>query len=86
MSTKKPVNTNPDLIALVEKLILMREKRYLTKGYAKRVADKIGVSTNAVYQTMSRNNYKIEIIEALINEADNGKTKELLLKADEILS
>ena len=86
MSKKKVVNANQDLIDLVEKLILMREKRFLTKGYAQRVADKVGVSKNAVYQTMARNNYKIEIIEALIDEAQNGKTKELLRKADDILS
>ena len=65
----------------------MRDKGLLPKGYAKIVAEKVGgkCTPNKVYHVFTGNNSDLEIMEYLIELAENSKLEALAKRAKKVL-
>ena len=74
---------------VVEKLKLrvqeIKELNLLPKKYAATIAEKLGIPKNKVYRTMSGQNGDLDIIECLIDMAENSRERELLKRADKVI-
>ena len=74
---------------VVEKLKLrikeIKQLNLLPKNYAATIAEKLGIPKNKVYRTMSGQNGDLDIMECIIEMAENNREIELLKRADKVL-
>ena len=67
-------------------IIEIRDAKLLPKNYAAIIADQLGLSNkNQVYRTISGQNSDLDIMEAIIELAENSREKRLLERARKVL-
>ena len=76
---KKTTETVQKLKDRVQEL---KELNLLPKNYAATIADKLGIPKNKVYRTMSGQNGDLDIIQCLLEMAENNREKELLERSE----
>lgn len=67
------------------KLIQIKERNLLPKGYGKTIAEEFDITRNDVYQYLNGRRFNIEIAERLFELAYNNREKQLLEKMNKFL-
>ncbi|GEM_PF-4480862 len=67
------------------KLIEIKERNLLPKGYGQTIADEFSIKRNDVYQYLNGRRFNLEIAERLFELASENREKQLLEKMDNLL-
>lgn len=67
------------------KLIEIKERNLLPKGYGQTIADEFNIKRNDVYQYLNGRRFNLEIAERLFELASENREKQLLEKMDNLL-
>ena len=82
---KKEISVSQTRKAIQKKMVELRKSGLLPRGYAKAIAEKIGCDKNSVYQVTSGRYVVPEIVEALIELAEENKEILLLNRLNKVL-
>ena len=74
-----------DMKKIKQRLKQVKEKNLLPRNYATEIATKLGIDRNKVYRTMSGKNADMDIIEMILEIAEDNKEKLLLARFDKLL-
>lgn len=73
------------IVELRETLKEIKEAKLLPKDYGAIVSEKLEIPKNKVYRTMSGKNSDLDVMEAIIELAENSREKQLLERAKKVL-
>lgn len=75
-----------DLETIKAKMVELKNSGLLPRGFAKKIADKLGVTTQKVYQITNGVYYNEDIVNEVLEIAADNKIKKQIEKANDILS